>query len=83
MPEILWSRTAQEDILKLDKAVAKRIVEKIEAASKNQDHYFEQLSNARERKLRIGDYRVIVQLFRGGKTILIERIGHRKNIYKR
>lgn len=34
-------------------------------------------------KLREGDYRIIYQILRNEKTILIHRVGHRRDIYGR
>ena len=67
---------------RLEMRVAKRVVEKIESAAQNPSHFFERLSGLEEAKLRVGDYRVIAQLLRGGEAIAIERVGHRKKIYK-
>lgn len=66
----------------MEKGIARRIIAKIEAAAQNPNHFFEKLTGIDEVKLRVGDYRVIAQLLRGGEAIIIERIGHRKNIYK-
>ncbi len=82
MLKIVWSQTAQKDMARLERGVAKRIVEKIEAASQNPGHFFERLTGLEEAKLRVGDYRVIARLLRGGEVIIIERVGHRKGIYK-
>jgi len=82
MPKIVWSQTSLKDMSQLEKGIARRIIAKIEAAAQNPNHFFEKLTGIDEVKLRVGDYRVIAQLLRGGEAIIIERIGHRKNIYK-
>ena len=82
MAAIVWSQTAIKDIARLEKGIAKRIVSKIETAATNPNHFFERLTGIEELKLRVGDYRVIAQILGGGESIIIERIGHRKNIYK-
>jgi mRNA-degrading endonuclease RelE of RelBE toxin-antitoxin system len=53
------------------------------AKSGNPTAFFERLTGLEEAKLRIGDYRVIAQLLQGGEIIIIERVGHRKKIYKK
>ena len=83
MPKIIWSQTAQKDMALLERTVAKRIVKKIEVASKNPGHFFERLTGLEEAKLRVGDYRVIAQLLQSGEVIIVERVGHRKRIYKK
>jgi len=82
MPKIIWSQTASKDMARLEKGVAARIIEKIETASKNTDHYFRRLAGFEEAKLRVGEYRVLARLLCGGEIIIIERVGHRKKIYK-
>ncbi|MFH1750980.1 MAG: type II toxin-antitoxin system RelE/ParE family toxin [Candidatus Micrarchaeota archaeon] len=82
MAKIMWSQTAVRDMAQLEKGIARRIIAKIEAAAQNPNHFFEKLTGIDEVKLRVGDYRVIAQLLRGGEAIIIERVGHRKKIYK-
>ena len=79
---ISWSNEAASDLSKIDNKDAKRIVEKLEEASKNPNHYFERLVGNDYYKLRIGDYRVLVVFFHTNNTIHIQKLGHRKNIYK-
>lgn len=68
---------------KLDKAIVKRVIKKIEAAANNPHVLFKQLIGRPEYKLRVGDYRVIADIDDKAKKLLIRTIGHRKNIYDR
>lgn len=79
---ISWSSDAARAIDKLNKKDANRIIQKIEQASENPQAVFSKLVGYEDYKLRIGDYRVIALLLHAEKTIYIEKIGHRKNIYK-
>ncbi|MFH0971768.1 MAG: type II toxin-antitoxin system RelE/ParE family toxin [Candidatus Micrarchaeota archaeon] len=81
--KIVWSQTAMKDISGLERAIARRIAAKLEAASNDPHRFFEKLSGVDEGKLRIGDYRVIAQLIADAGAIIVERVGHRKNIYKK
>jgi len=62
--------------------VARRIVRKLERAAEDPDRWFEGLARTDERKLRIGDYRLIAVLDPRSSTILIERVDHRRRVYR-
>ena len=80
---IEWSSEALRALNKLEISVARRIVKKIEQSSVDPLKYFSRLSGFDDYKLRVGDYRVIALLLRSKKTIFVENLGHRKNIYKK
>lgn len=81
--KIIFSDEALYQLKKLDNKTAKRVLDKIESASKNPLHFFERLSGRDEYKLRAGNYRVIANILQNDKTIFVRSLGHRKNIYKR
>ena len=79
---IEYKASVLHDLKKLDKQVAKRILNKIKKnLSKNPDEGIK-LKGKFERlfRIRIGDYRVIYTKKRD--AVLILRIGHRKKIYQ-
>ena len=45
--------------------------------------YFDKLTGINAYKLRVGDYRVIADIDKTEIKIIVVKIGHRKNIYKR
>jgi mRNA-degrading endonuclease RelE of RelBE toxin-antitoxin system len=67
----------------LDRSVARRIVDRLERASTKPDHYFEKLVGSAERKLRMGDYRLLVALSPAEQVITVERVDHRRRVYQR
>ena len=67
----------------MDRSVARRIVDRLERASTNPDHYFEKLVGSDERKLRVGNYRLLAALSPAGQVITVERVDHRRRIYRR
>ncbi|GAB4415116.1 MAG: hypothetical protein OHK0032_11280 [Thermodesulfovibrionales bacterium] len=84
MPKIEWTEDALEDLQKLDKPIAKRILTKIKWFS----HHFsnitpEPLSGdfTGAFKVRVGDWRVVYTV--ESDFIVIQAIGHRKEIYNR
>ena len=67
----------------MDRAVARRIVNRLERASTNPDHYFEKLVGSDERKLRVGDYRLLAALSPAEQVITVERLDHRRRVHQR
>ncbi|MDP2209080.1 MAG: type II toxin-antitoxin system RelE/ParE family toxin [Bacteroidota bacterium] len=72
------------DMERLDKKIAHRIIGRIKWLSENFD-VIKPISLKGKLtglfKLRVGDYRIIYQIIRGEKLIMIHAIGHRKDIY--
>ena len=81
--KIEWSEEAFRDLIALNKPVYTRIIRKLEETQIDPQRFFQRLVGADDYKLRIGDYRVIALLFLDRKTIFIEKVGHRSNIYKK
>ena len=82
MYKVIFDPTAIDFLEKLDKKIAKRIWNKRMLTKENPNHYFERLAGRTDYKLRVGDYRVIVDINNNSKNIEVILIGHRKNIYK-
>ncbi|MHA1910315.1 MAG: type II toxin-antitoxin system RelE family toxin [Candidatus Kariarchaeaceae archaeon] len=56
---------------------------KLKKIRKKPDDFAQKLANRSEMKLRVGDIRLFIELNRGKLIILILKVGHRKNIYKK
>ena len=80
---IEWEGDSFSELNKLEKDIAKRILDKVEEACENPAHFIERLANMSESKIRVGDYRVILFIDNTTKKFKIQAVGHRKNIYKR
>lgn len=79
------SSKAQKDLKKIDKKVQQRIIKDIFKLKENRrPQQFKPLIGFKiaQFRLRIGDYRVLYDVYDQDKTILILRIGHRKDIYR-
>ena len=81
--KIGWSTDAASFMSRLEKEDARRIVEKLEDAAENPQHYFRRLIGEEDCKLRIGDYRALVLLVHSENMVFVEKIDHRKKVYKR
>lgn len=80
--KIVYTRQAVKDIRKLDDVAKKRLGSKIESYSKNPKQYSKKLSDSRlgGYRFRVGNYRVVFDI--DGFTLVILRVGHRREIYK-
>ena len=82
MYKIVITQRAVKDISKLDKKMKERIAEKLHLVAQNPVLYSKKLTNPKigTYRLRIGEYRVIFDL--ENSTMIVLRIGHRKEIYQ-
>ena len=80
---IKWRSKALQELRKLPKDIATRIVKKVDSTKANPKHFLESLSGDPGYKIRSGDYRAIVDIIEEEKVIAVRIIGHRRNIYKR
>ena len=80
---IIYKKSVHRDLKKFSKAEARRVLDQIEEElSKKADSYPVLKGQfAGLRKYRVGDYRVIYAIL--GDDVLILRIGHRRDIYKK
>jgi mRNA interferase RelE/StbE len=82
--QIIWSESAVNELKKLDRTLSKRIFNKVSQLSENPYH-FDVIKMVGDPyfRLRVGDYRVIFDIQNDLLRILIIKVGHRKNIYKK
>ena len=81
MHKIIFEKRALGQLNKLEKQIKERIWNKLQNCKENPFRFFEKLNEIVGYKLRIGDYRVIVDI--DNKTIIVLKVGHRKNIYNK
>jgi len=74
---------AKKDLKKLPKNIVDIIIKKIYSIKDNPLRYIERLKQSPLWKLRIGDYRAILQINTKENIINVLKIGHRKEIYKK
>lgn len=81
MYEIIYSGKALKQIKKLEKDVQRRIIATIERIRIRPEAHLKKLVSDPGWRLRVGDYRVILDLDQGRLIILVIKVGHRKKIY--
>ena len=82
MYEIVFSEKAKKQFLKLEKDIQKRIIAPLDRIKIRPEAYITKLVGDTSYRLRVGDYRVIMDIDKGKLIILIIKVGHRRNIYK-
>lgn len=83
MYDLQFTDKAKREFLKLDKSVQERIGSVLERIRTRPEHFVERLVDRGGYKLRIGDYRAILEIDKTKLLISVLKIGHRKNIYDR
>jgi len=82
MYELKFDKKALDFLSKLEKDIKDRIWNKLQACKIEPFRYLEHLEEIEGFKLRVGDYRIILDVNSKTNTIAINKIGHRKNIYE-
>ncbi len=79
---IEWNPKALDSLRKLPREISQRMVKKVSELKENPYHYLDRLIDDPGFKLRVGDYRSIVDIEENKKLITVRLIDHRKRIYK-
>ena len=82
MYEIIFSTKAEKELKKLNKQIQERILLSIERIRIRPEVHITKLVGDPGYKLRVGDYRIILDIDQGKLIIHIIKLGHRKNIYQ-
>jgi len=79
---LLYTKSAVKDIAKRDIVVKKQLRKKLEEFIKNPLTYATRLTDSKlgMYRLRIGNYRMVFDL--DGRSVVVLRIRHRKEVYK-
>ena len=80
--EVKWTKTSLDQLKKLDKNIAKRLIDKVEEITKNPFNFVKKLKQFNLFRLRVGDYRVIMSIENKKMIIFVLEVGHRSVIYR-
>jgi mRNA interferase RelE/StbE len=76
-------RSAAKEIAGLQKADCQRVVAKIQLLATNpRPHGCEKLSAAEKYRVRQGDYRILYEIDDSSKSVIIVKVGNRKEVYR-
>jgi len=81
--EIIFSDKALKQLKKMERNVQIRIVGALERIRIRPETYVTKLIGDPGFRLRVGDYRVILDIDRKKIHILVLKVGHRKKIYEK
>lgn len=82
MYSIELSGRSKKFLKKIPKKDAEIILKKLNQLKHNPFRYLKKLQGNKLWRLRISDYRAILDIIISGKRIIVLKIGQRKNIYK-
>ncbi|NOZ80686.1 MAG: type II toxin-antitoxin system RelE/ParE family toxin [DPANN group archaeon] len=82
MYEIILAKNVEKYLDKLNSKERERIISSLEKLRIRPEHYLVRLVGEKSYKFRVGNYRLIVDLDNNQLSVLVIKIGHRKNIYK-
>ncbi len=80
--EVKYDPKAEEDLDHLPKEISQRIIKKIRQVSETGNGIESIKNKAYGFKIRIGDYRALIDLTYNPHTIWVRFIGHRKKVYE-
>jgi len=80
--EVIWSPNAMNELKKLEPDLARRIVKKVSELELAPYHFVEKMADVNCWKVRVGEYRALLDIDEGKKQICVLKVGHRKNVYK-
>jgi len=83
MYSLIFEKKATESFNKLEPQIKERIWDKLQLCKEYPFMFLEHLEEIGGFKLRVGNYRVIVDVDNSTKTIKVLKVGHRKNVYER
>ena len=81
MFSIEFSPTAKKQLAKLENPVQARVISVLERIQYRPFSFVIKLSGLPYYRLRVGDYRVLLEIEQKKQVILVAEVGHRKNIY--
>jgi len=81
--EVKWTEISLKQLEKLDKSLAKRIVDKVEYIIQDPFVFVKKLKGFNLYRLRVGDYRIIMSIEQKKMIIFVLEIGHRSVIYRK
>jgi mRNA interferase RelE/StbE len=81
---IEWKKSTRKDLRKLPSATVDKIIEAVEGLAENPfPHGVEKLSGSEHAyRIRLGDYRVVYEVVAESKLVEIQRVRHRKDVYR-
>lgn len=81
MAKVRLAVSVRDALKKLPADTRERVKAKLHDAGEQPDRHLKRLSNRDDYRVRIGDYRAIVDCDRQAGVLYVTEFGHRRNIY--
>jgi len=81
MYSLIFNPFAEKQLKKLENNLQKRILDVLNRIRIRPHHFVKHLVGSPYFRLRVGDYRIILDIQNDKLVIVIVELGHRKNIY--
>jgi mRNA interferase RelE/StbE len=82
MYTIEFSKTAEAKFYKLEREIQERIIAVLERIKVRPFYFARRVVGTQYYRLRVGDYRVILDIRQNESIIFVIELGHRKDIYE-
>jgi mRNA interferase RelE/StbE len=81
---IEWKKSTRKDLRKLPSSTVDKIIEAVENLAENPfPHGVEKLSGSEHAyRIRLGDYRIVYEVVAELKLVEVQRVRHRKDVYR-
>lgn len=79
--QVIWSEKSRKNLDNLDKATSSRIITKVESIKEEPLMYVKRLQGVKLYSLRVGEYRVILDIEKQKIVIFVVKVGLRNTVY--
>jgi len=81
MWSIEWSAKSRNQFKKIDKAEQQKIISSLDECAHDPFKFIKKLKGLPLNSLRVGNYRIILQLVQNKMLIYVVKVGHRSTVY--
>ena len=81
--QVIWSEKSVKQLEKIDKKNAQKIYDSVQGCVEDPFRVVIRLTNSQFYRLRVGNYRVILDLQQSKMIIFVVEVDHRRKIYKK
>ena len=79
--QIVWDEPAVEDIRRIETTSRQRVIKKIRSIEEHPFRFVDRLTGFPLFKLRVGDYRAVLDINHNTDKIIVILVGHRSKVY--
>lgn len=80
--EVVWTEQSKDSLNRLQREDIIRVIRRVEAVKADPYRFLNKIVGERAWRLRVGDWRVLLDIDHEKNVLYVLEVGHRKNIYK-